>query len=505
MGTSKAKKTSKTKAKGRKAKKDEVIEDSRTDVDDNNDELELPAPKKTRGKKRTSDQISGIEEPESYLKESEPIPKRRTTRTRSSTMGTTIPDYSELTDPEDQPSGTRKRSKAGTKRSTSKSRKQTTAKTQLESRIPDDAELEAQLEAELDRPDSDHMDVSEENTRLGASGDAVPSIPDNKQTGGIETEDDELQVEQNKPQTKKQASASTNRTRGSSAKPTFINDSMLLISSDADFEMDNSVFPASHPMKRMQQRPSRATGTTKAQSATNGSNMRGNIHAKRASFDDTDLNETATHMSESDAGYESQEEAHEAPSTLCGIPKNPPQELASEHHYAQETDFHIHTDITSPRAPAAQERTPSPSPQSSDMENQPPSTMLSTAQNALSPSKPQPKTVTIAATTPSASPSKRQGQADQLATTDPWSPVDLDDVFLEDPEDKENVNLSGILNAVKGELTAAEKQMTVEEWIMWNAKNGEQKLRNECERVVGMFEREGSRAMRALEGIECCD
>lgn len=503
MGTSKAKKASKTKAKGRKAKKEEVIEDSRMDVDDK-DEHEPPATKKTRGKKRTSDQISGIEEQKSHLEESEPVPKKRTTRTRSSTMKAAIPDYSDLTDPEDQSSGTRKRSKAGTKkRSTSKSRKPATSKSKLKSRIPDDAELEAQLEAELDRPESDHMEIDGENPQPNASGNAVPSMSEGKQTKGVETEDDELQIEQNKPQTRKRASVSTSRTRGSSAKPTFMNDSMLIISSDADFEMDNSVFPASHPMKRAQQQPNRPMGTTKAQPTTNGSNIRGNVHAKQASVDENYMNETATHMSELD-GYESQEEAHEAPSTIRGMPKNIPQEPASDHNDAQETDFQIHTDITSPLA-QAQECTPSPSPRSSDFENQPPSTMLSTSRDALSPSQPQPRTVTLAAATPTASPLKRQGQADQLPTTDPWHPVDLDEVFLEDPEDKENVNLSGILNAVKGELTAAEKQMTVEEWILWNAKNGEQKLRNECERVVGMFEREGSRAMRALEGIECCD
>lgn len=47
--------------------------------------------------------------------------------------------------------------------------------------------------------------------------------------------------------------------------------------------------------------------------------------------------------------------------------------------------------------------------------------------------------------------------------------------------------------------------MSVEEWIKWHAKNGEEKLRQECERLVGQFEREGARAMRVLEGIECID
>jgi hypothetical protein len=47
--------------------------------------------------------------------------------------------------------------------------------------------------------------------------------------------------------------------------------------------------------------------------------------------------------------------------------------------------------------------------------------------------------------------------------------------------------------------------MTVEEWIYWHARNGEEKLKRECERLVSQFEKEGARAMRALEGIECID
>jgi hypothetical protein len=71
--------------------------------------------------------------------------------------------------------------------------------------------------------------------------------------------------------------------------------------------------------------------------------------------------------------------------------------------------------------------------------------------------------------------------------------------------DKENTGLQSALGNLKGELETPEKKMTVEEWIMWNAKNGEERLKRECERLVGQFEKEGARAMRALEGIECVD
>ncbi len=56
-----------------------------------------------------------------------------------------------------------------------------------------------------------------------------------------------------------------------------------------------------------------------------------------------------------------------------------------------------------------------------------------------------------------------------------------------------------------GELTSPEKRMTVEEWIQHNAAMAEEKLRGECERMVGVFEREGGRAMQALEGVECLE
>jgi hypothetical protein len=40
---------------------------------------------------------------------------------------------------------------------------------------------------------------------------------------------------------------------------------------------------------------------------------------------------------------------------------------------------------------------------------------------------------------------------------------------------------------------------------MYNASLAEEKLRGECERMVGVFEREGGRAMRVLEGVVCTE
>ena len=63
--------------------------------------------------------------------------------------------------------------------------------------------------------------------------------------------------------------------------------------------------------------------------------------------------------------------------------------------------------------------------------------------------------------------------------------------------------LEQVVKEVKARLTSPEKQMSVEEWICFNARQGEGKMREECERLVSIFETEGGKAMRALEGIEC--
>lgn len=93
------------------------------------------------------------------------------------------------------------------------------------------------------------------------------------------------------------------------------------------------------------------------------------------------------------------------------------------------------------------------------------------------------------------SPSKRHAVGGLQSTT-LWTAVDLDMVFS---PDKEN----GVDKLLRkgGELTSPEKNMTVEEWIYHNAGLAEQKLKEECEAMVSSFEKEGTRAMRVLEGL----
>jgi hypothetical protein len=155
--------------------------------------------------------------------------------------------------------------------------------------------------------------------------------------------------------------------------------------------------------------------------------------------------------------------------------------------------------------PVPHQSTPSLSPQSSDAENRPPSSLPSAKRPIVVASPPKEKIIRtpLAANTPS--PSKRNLNAGFPASAHPWTPVDIDEVLFGEASDKENADLVGLLNGAKASLTSPEKRMTVEEWIRWNAKNGEERLKRECERLVSQFEKEGDRAMRRLETIECID
>ncbi|KAL9094130.1 MAG: hypothetical protein Q9165_003545 [Trypethelium subeluteriae] len=160
-----------------------------------------------------------------------------------------------------------------------------------------------------------------------------------------------------------------------------------------------------------------------------------------------------------------------------------------------------------PHSPPPRQPTPSISPQSSDAENHPPSSKVKPAHQqppVLSPTKGQPQTVRLplATATPTASPSKRNVINGRLISAFPWQVADLETIFLGSP-DKENITLTDALRTVSADLTSPERKMSVEEWIKHNASKGEEKLRRDCERIVGIFETEGVKALKSLEGIEC--
>jgi hypothetical protein len=151
--------------------------------------------------------------------------------------------------------------------------------------------------------------------------------------------------------------------------------------------------------------------------------------------------------------------------------------------------------IISP-APSARQAalSPSQSPQSSDAENQPPSSKpaASAKRVALAP---------VDSTPVRDSPSKRNVLAG-LQSAVPWTSVDLDNVLGSPPQGTDKENGSERFLKQGKELTSPEKRMTVEEWIQHNAAQAEQQLRHECEMMISKFESEGTRAMSVLESLK---
>ena len=151
--------------------------------------------------------------------------------------------------------------------------------------------------------------------------------------------------------------------------------------------------------------------------------------------------------------------------------------------------------ISSPATARQAILSPSQSPQASDAENQPPSSVPASSTVKRIPLAP------VTATPVQTSPSKRNVVAGLQSST-PWSAIKLDKVMASPSglTDKEN-DVNAFLRKGK-ELTSPEKEMTVEEWIQFNASQAEKALRLECEAMVSKFENEGTRAMRVLEGLE---
>ncbi|KAK1244848.1 hypothetical protein MKX08_004477 [Trichoderma sp. CBMAI-0020] len=139
---------------------------------------------------------------------------------------------------------------------------------------------------------------------------------------------------------------------------------------------------------------------------------------------------------------------------------------------------------------------PSQSPQSSDAENQPP------LSRAPAPGATKRTILAPVATTPvHGSPSKRNVMTGLRSTTE-WASASLEAIFgsSHGTPGKEN-DMDRFLKR-GNELTSPERQMSVEEWIYFNASEAEKKLKYECESLVNRFEMEGTRAIKVLEGLE---
>ncbi|KAI9882107.1 MAG: hypothetical protein M1823_006147 [Watsoniomyces obsoletus] len=157
----------------------------------------------------------------------------------------------------------------------------------------------------------------------------------------------------------------------------------------------------------------------------------------------------------------------------------------------------------------------SPSVQSSDAENHPPSSrrdvsghhdnsdhtviITRSALQVISPSKQNTQGMMYG--------NGKRGGRGQLQTNKPWTAVDLDTVFIAGEDDQENVDIvmEDVLMTGDGKLSSPEKNMSVEAWIRRNAAMAETRLRRECDRMVSMFEREGNRALQTLEGLMVID
>ena len=173
------------------------------------------------------------------------------------------------------------------------------------------------------------------------------------------------------------------------------------------------------------------------------------------------------------------------------------------------TQKHLPAVTSSPqhrRVLDAESGTASPGTSGSDKENAPSSAAVKSsshhkaaAVSALMMSPTKTSRVPLAPGTPNRSPSKLL----RAITSDkPWAPSDLE-VLLASPVPNSPRTFAQRLveGGGGGVLTKEERGMSVEAWVRWRAEVAEGVLRGKCERLVGVFEREGGRAREVLEGV----
>lgn len=552
---SRAKKGTTAKGKKTRAKKEEpieVLEDEPEVQEEVQEEVPPPPPPKaTRGRKRGSDTLE-----DSALTAAEaPAPKKRATRSRKT--NTTDPSVVEQELDHEMPDvDAAPKSKAKGKKSrstaTRNTRKVSTASTVSiasyqddVAHMLDDEELDRQLQADLDRPLSD-----DENIAADSDSDRkkAPAKPKGKKAatkkGVVADREDELddhamfdpepprideaaidaelkaleaEVEVNQPEiqvpkkgrkggTRKASKQATKKAKEPEPVPEPAEPEPEVQPPQPDTEEENvDELAEGHDVSIA----SNATAVRTSLSSNAAPKKRGRPSKKvipRSS--DTIPDELAApkssvetssqtgHVDPGDFAEElpfvksknpSRATVVSSPSTNKPLPP-PPAEL--DMPQAPTTP----KAVISP-APAAKQAavSPSQSPQSSNAENEPPSSKPSNTANsnrvALAP---------IAVTPVQTSPSKRNVLAG-LKTTAPWTAVDVEVIF--EDLDKENTLSSAKFLKSGADLTSPEKRMTVEEWIYHNAEEAQQKLKHECEAMVSAFEREGTRAMQALEGL----
>ncbi|KAI2470983.1 hypothetical protein F4781DRAFT_388347 [Annulohypoxylon bovei var. microspora] len=544
-GTKRGRAKKGTAAKGKKtrAKKEEPIE---VLEDEPEVEEELPPPpplKPTRGRKRASDTLD-----DSALTAAEaPVAKKRATRARkTNTADASVveqePDQ-EVTDviPAPKSKAKGKKGKSTTARNTRKVSGASTISTtsqQEDIHMMDDEELDRQLEADLDRPLSDDENIAADSD---ADRKKAPANAKNKKAAtkkaAVANQDEahndhamfdpepphideavvdaelkalETEMEADQEETlqvpKKGRKAGTRKASKQTTKKAKVQEPVEPEPEpeQPDVEMANmDELAEGHDVSIV----SNATIVRTSLSSNAAPKKRGRPSKKAAaaSSDSIKPDELADAEANVNASFrvERRVSAEKAPVVKKKAPSQAP--VASP----PSVDKPLPLPPTEPeelRAPATPKAvispaqaarqavvSPSPSPQQSDAENEPPSSKASNTASsnrvALAP---------VVATPVRSSPSRRNVLAG-LQSTIPWTAADVETIF----EDLEKENTHGSAKYLKSgvDLTSPEKRMTVEEWIYHNADEAQQKLKLECETIVSAFEREGTRAMQALEGL----
>lgn len=138
-------------------------------------------------------------------------------------------------------------------------------------------------------------------------------------------------------------------------------------------------------------------------------------------------------------------------------------------------------------------------------------TMPSTKKSTPAPKRWSPRGLPTTETRNDSGSDKENDSSQIEAHSDRWTPVDIGMFIAGSPagelgnDDPLVAFGSMVIESLNEPLPSPEKTMTIEQWIQHKAKQAEDRLRNQCERLVGKFESEGMRALRTLEGLTCVD
>ena len=565
-------KSGKSGKKGKKAKAQSLLpkhEDTQLassfiepEDDDFEVKVEKPVTKKTKGKKRKSENLDGPAEDSSTVAPK----KRRTTRSRNSvasvqaapegiheTTKVELEKDAHISDLDDGQQSAKpapnKRGKKGNKRGSSSARKASSksvaSEASLRAGLPNDEDIDAALEKDLERPlTDDGEDVEEEmpkppkgrrltrtkparkatdastaptrrttrNSSVAVDGPLAESYLANSTAVDSETQlQDELGDPLAAPLPNTKASKKTG-TRKASTKQNNTGYAVavpeeLPVHADAELE---DVRPKRVRGKKLKTSERPEGFSVQEDDTSNETGAQPDGHSKRGKNAATV--ETANDIDDpQSATEESKKPRKKQGKSAKAAPKVTGKSAASK----RSKEFAAEVKISEPLGPVEDASSPvngsirstprpAPSPQSSDAENRPPSSRPSQSRPPLSfdnAMASQEKRVPLAViTTPPDSPSK--SKSTKLRSSFPWTEIDIDQIFHGSPNGDAMTQPLGI---GASSLTSPEKKLTVEEWIQFNAQRAEERLRNDCECLVGRFENQGVRALKTLEGIVCFD